>query len=367
MLAWPLLVATTAPAPDGFVAGVGGQPRALETALADARAVGFNAVRIFLRWDKIETTDGTPDWTCRYLTDADIGPDTDGDGTPDPWPGIPCEAGPCGCGYSADERVQLVARGAAPPAVMLTLVGTPAWARGQPAAGCPAEAPPRALPLRRGKETTFARFAAAVATRYGDVAYAFELWNEPDLAACVSWAGTRQQYKTQILPAAAAVKATGMRPALVVAPTLENPSGDALDAWMDWSRPVDVVSFNLYTVDLPRALAKIEEMNAWCRANPRCPGFYITEFGARRRGVSTCPGPRADAPGAADVAIMRRCRNRRRCAGFFHFPLSDQERRPECTRGLLDVHGCRKRRLCTIATRFFKVGTLPFPCVGCGP
>jgi hypothetical protein len=368
-VALPLLLAGGTPAPsppDGFASGVNGVARASDGALQDARAAGFDAIRVFLRWDQIETVEGAPDWTCKYTTDADVGRDLDGDGVPDPWPGTPCDGTPCGCGYSADERVAAAAGGDVPPAVLLTLVGTPAWARGQPAASCPDYAPARARPLRRGKEAAFRDFAAAVASRYGSAAYAFELWNEPDLAGCVGWAGTPEQYKNQILKAARAIKATGVTPGLVVAPTLENPSGSAMDTWMDWSEPVDVVSFNLYTTSLGSALAKIEEMNGWCGANRRCPGFYVTEFGARKRGASDCPGPRHGAPGAADVALMRRCRNRRSCAGFFLYALSDQKERPECDRGLLDTQGCRKRRLCTIARRFFGV-TPPYACVGCGP
>jgi hypothetical protein len=140
-----------------------------------------------------------------------------------------------------------------------------------------------------------------------------------------------------------------------------------MDAWMDWSAPVDLLSFNLYRIDLGSALAKIEEMNAWCRDRPRCPGFYVTEFGARKANVRSCPGPRSDAPGAADVAIMRRCRNRRSCAGFFLYSLSDQRDRPECDRGLFARSGCRKRRLCTIGRRYFGKTSLPYDCAGCAP
>ena len=336
----------------------------MDTSLADARAAGFNAVRIFLRWDKIEATEGAPDWTCRYVADADVGGDADRDGTRDLWPGIPCDAGPCGCGISADERVAMAARQGVP--ILLTLVATPAWARGQASAGCPADTPGRALPLRRGKEAAYRAFVAAAAQRYGDVAYAFELWNEPDLAACRSWAGTREQYKEQILSAAGAVKAAGAMPGLVVAPTLEHPSGAAMDAWVDWSQPVDRLSFNLYATTLGAALAKLDEMSAWCAARRRCPGFYITEFGAHRAGIRSCPGPRTGGPGPADVAIMQRCRKRRSCAGFFLYALSDQKERPECDRGLVDARGCRKRRFCTIARRFFGVTSLPFTCEGCG-
>jgi hypothetical protein len=250
--------------------------------------------------------------------------------------------------------------------IVLTLVGTPAWARGEAAAGCPADLPARALPLRAGKELAFREFAVAVARRYGTLAYALELWNEPDLEACVSWAGSRQQYRDQILAAAAAVKSTGVVPGLVVAPTLENPSGAAMDAWVDWTQPIDVLSFNLYTTDVAAALAKIDEMNGWCAATRRCPGFYVTEFGARRTGPSNCPGPRTGGPGATDVAIMKRCRRRSWCMGFFLYALSDQNERQDCDRGLLDTRGCRKRRLCAIARRFFARTALPFACAGCG-
>src|SRR5262245_38990365 len=166
LAAWPLLVAGTAPMPvGGFVAGLNGLSRGLDGALEDARAAGFGAARIFLHWDKIETVEGVPDWTCRYLTASDLGPDADGDGAPDPWPGIPCDGTPCGCGYSADQRVSAASAGGVP--VVLVLVGTPAWARGARAGECPADTPPRAFPLRHGKEDAFAVFAATAAHRYG--------------------------------------------------------------------------------------------------------------------------------------------------------------------------------------------------------
>jgi hypothetical protein len=351
--------------PGGFAAGVNALAGAPDAALADARAAGFDAVRIFLRWDKIETTEGAPDWTCRYVAAANVAGDVDRDGARDLWPGIPCDDAPCGCGLSADERVDLAARHGMP--ILLTLVGTPPWARGAAAAHCPADTPGRALPLRRDKESAYQAFVAAAARRYGEVAWAFELWNEPDLAACRYWGGTREEYKRQILSAAAAVKASGASPGLVVAPTLEHPSPAAMDAWMDWSQPIDRLSFNLYKTTVSAALATLDEMSAWCRRRRRCPGFYVTEFGAQLRGISSCPGPRTGGPGPANVAIMKRCRTRRACAGFFLYALSDHTLRPECDRGLVDRRGCRKRRLCTIARRFFGVRDLPYECVGCGP
>jgi hypothetical protein len=363
---WPLLLAASAPLPPtGFANGLNGLPRGLTSTLDDAHAAGFDSVRVFLRWDKIETVEGQPDWTCRYLGGVDVGPDSDGDGRPDSWPGIPCDGTPCGCGYSADERVAMAA-GAQGWPVMLTIVGTPAWARGAPTPSCQGHALPRALPLRHGKESAFRDFVAAAARRYGDVAYAFALWNEPDLPGCVSWAGTAQQWKQQILSAAQAVKQTGVEPGLVVAPTLEDPSGAAMDTWMDWSQPVDLLSFNLYVSSLSLGLAKIDEMHAWCRGNRRCPGFYITEFGAQRSPKRHCPGPSVADPGAADVALMKRCRARRSCAGFFLYRLTDQSGPTSCGRGLFNARGCRKARLCTIARDFFGLTTLPFACGGCG-
>src|SRR5438552_12814934 len=88
---WPLLVAAGPPAPmppGGFAGGITGLPRALDVALGDVRGAGFDALRIFLRWDKIETVEGAPDWTCKYVTHADL------DGASDPWPGIPCDGTP---------------------------------------------------------------------------------------------------------------------------------------------------------------------------------------------------------------------------------------------------------------------------------
>src|SRR5207244_11907973 len=49
-------------------------------------------------------------------------------------------------------------------------------------------------------------------------------------------------------------------------------------------------------------------------------------------GVSDCPGPRTGRPGAGDVAIMKRCRKRRGCIGFFLYALSDQNPHEECDR-----------------------------------
>jgi len=363
--AWPLLVAAAPAPPGGFARGFSASAGALQAGLDDARAVGFDTVRVFLRWDKIETREGEPDWTCRFVAEEDLRPEAVEGGVRTPWPDVPCDGTPCGCGYSADERVALAARDGAGPAVMLTLFGTPAWARGAPAPGCPAGAPPYALPLRRGKEAAFRNFVAAAAARYGAMAYAFELWDEPDLAECGAWAGTREEYREEILPAARAVKESGAQPGIVVAPTLEHPSGDAMNAWVDWSEPIDVLSFNVYTLDLGGALARLDEMGGWCRTTRRCPGFYVTEFGARRAAPRHCPGPESPAPGATDVAIMRRCRRSPRCAGFFLYSLSDRSQRPECDRGLFAARGCRKRRLCTIARRFFAT-VPPFACRGCG-
>lgn len=365
---WLLLTAAGAPAPTpphGVANGVTGTPRSLDTAVADLQAAGFDSVRLFVRWDLIETVEAAPDWTCRYLTSTDVGPDRDRDGRPDPWPGTPCDAGPCGCGYSIDERIAAVAHTTPPLSIVLTIVGTPAWARGQPADFCPRDAPARAFPLRRGKEDAYRDFVSAVARRYGAVAYAFELWNEPDLDGCHAWAGTRQQYQRQILSAATAVKATGVLPGLVVAPTLEAPSAAAMDAWIDWSQPIDRVSFNLYSPNAAAAIDTLATMHRWCRARAGCTGFYVTEFGAQAASPR-CPGPYTPAPGAADVAIMRWCRRHRRCSGLFLYSLSDQNDVPECRRGLLSETGCRKGRLCTIAKRFFGV-TPPFDCRGCGP
>jgi hypothetical protein len=330
----------------------------MDASLDDARAAGFDTVRIFLRWDKIETIEGAPDWSCRYVADAD----TEDDG--DLRPGLPCDGTPCGCGYSADERVASASRRDVP--ILLTIVATPEWARGQAADGCPTDTPPRALPLRRDKETAYRDFVGKVAARYGDVAYAFELWNEPDLAACRHWAGTREQYKAQILTAARAVKESGAVPGLVVAPTLEEPSPEAMDAWVDWSQPIDRLSFNLYEVKLSYALETLDRMAFWCNARRTCLGFYVTEFGAQYRGAGNCPGPRTGGPGATNVQIMKRCRKRPACRGFFLYSLMEDQR-PQCDRGLFTTEGCRKRRLCTIAKRFFRESTLPYDCVGCGP
>jgi hypothetical protein len=358
LAAWPLLLAAAPTPPNDFAAGVNGPARAMGPSFDDARAAGFNAVRIFLRWDEIETTEGAPDWSCKYVADAD----TEADG--DLRPGLPCDGTPCGCGYSADERVAAAARRGVP--ILLTIVSTPEWARGQAAAWCPMDTPPRALPLRRDKESAYRDFVGKVAARYGEAAFAFELWNEPDLDPCRSWAGTREQYKAQILSAATVVKQSRAVPGLVVAPTLENPSPSAMESWIDWSQPIDRLSFNLYEVKLSYALQTLDQMAFWCNSRRRCPGFYVTEFGAQRTGGESCPGPRSGGPGPTNVQIMKRCRKRPACRGFFLYSLMEDQR-PQCDRGLFTTDGCRKRRLCTIAKRFFRVSKLPYDCVGCGP
>ena len=57
----------------GFAGGITGLPRALDVALDDVRGAGFDALRIFLRWDKIETVEGAPDW-CTTGQPAGNGP-----------------------------------------------------------------------------------------------------------------------------------------------------------------------------------------------------------------------------------------------------------------------------------------------------
>jgi hypothetical protein len=351
--------------PDDFPAGVTGTGRGIDHALADAAAAGFNAVRLFVRWDEIEPVEATPRWDCRYTTKNDLGPDVDGDGQRDLWPDVPCDGTPCGCGFSLDERVAAITAAGLP--LLLTIHGTPAWARGPAAPWCPAGVPGRAFPVRADRSGAYARFVAAVAARYGEVAFAFELWNEPDLDRCGAWAGTREQYRRQILGAAAAVKASGATPGLVVAPTLVYPSPEAFDAWIDWRAPIDRLSLNLYTRTLGDALRSLDTLHTWCARSARCPGFWITEFAAQRNGVRACPGPRVANPGAADLAIMRRCRRHASCRGFFLYSLTDRNNLPLCDEGLLDASGCRKRRLCQIGRRYFGREALPYACVGCGP
>lgn len=349
--------------PNQFPAGVAGNGRGIDHALSDAQAAGFNAIRLFVRWDRIETTPGEPAWDCRYTTKNDFVATGDGR-LPRLWPDVPCEPGPCGCGFSLDERVAAVAGAGLP--LVLTVHGTPEWARGAASAQCPADTPGHALPLRADRAKAFAEFVGALAARYGGVAFAFELWNEPDLERCREWAGTPEQYKRQILSAAWAVKASGAAPGLVIAPTLVHPSGQAMDAWMDWSAPIDRLSFNLYETSLPRSLATLDRMDGWCRGHRRCPGFWIAEFSSQRSGARACPGPRTNAPGSGNLAVMRRCQRRSSCRGFFLYSLTDRNDLPQCDEGLLDARGCRKRRLCQIARRYFGRTQLPFVCAGCG-
>lgn len=381
---WLVLTAERCPAPrpnGDYPDGVNGIPRGLSNALTDMKAVGFDGVRTFIHWHGIQPTNDPLDtpakvqaaFTCRYVVDSDK------DDNGNFWEACNPAQGDChaadACGKSADERLGEAVDPLKMPTVV-TVVGTPAWAGGPKDGGkCPGSVPFWALPIKSAADScpsaanahrtcvdAWNEFVYVMADRYAPGAYAFELWNEPD--KCESWAGSAQQYKARVLPAAQQIKNTGAIPGIVVAPGVSNSArvGD----YTSFAYPLDYVSFHAYGA-LSSVQAQIDAVNSWCDANVNCTGFYITEFGyasnAQSGGGCIASTAVAD-PGPKAVSVMNYCFDRGWCWGTFHYTLSDRTKKPHCDMGLLDENGCRKGRLCQIASDWF--GTNPFTCAGCG-
>lgn len=105
--------------------------------LNDLRSAGFGWVRLSLAWNQVEPSEGNFDWR------------------------------------NADKALEALTLANLVP--VLVLDGTPQWAR----APTDATAGPYAPPANPG---TFARFAQAVATRYGDRVQFYQIWDEPNIA-----------------------------------------------------------------------------------------------------------------------------------------------------------------------------------------
>ena len=130
-------------------------PGTIESRIETLRALGIHVVRLTVRWDQVETEQGTFDWTS---TDAVLGP--------------------------------LEQAGIEP---VVTLYGTPGWANGV--------RPPNVAPTRGAD---FAEFAAAIAERYPSV-HKWTIWNEPNQRRWLSSASP-VEYVTRLLnPAYAAI------------------------------------------------------------------------------------------------------------------------------------------------------------------
>jgi hypothetical protein len=188
-------------------------------------------------------------------------------------------------------------RAAATP-ILLTIVATPAWARGQAAEGCPADHAPRALPLRRDKESAYRDFVGKVAARYGDVGLRVRAVERARSRRCrslgrharaVQGAGPERRTGGQ-----AERRRAGSR-RRADARGAERRRDGRVDRLVAADRSL---SFNLYKVKPAHALATIDAMASWCAARRAAPGFFVTEFGAHPFGASNCPGPRSGGPGA---------------------------------------------------------------------
>ena len=123
-------------------------PGTIESRIETLRTLGIRVVRVTVRWDQVETEQGTFDWTT---PDAVLGP--------------------------------LEQAGIEP---VVTLYGTPGWANGVRA--------PNVAPTRG---SDFADFAAAIADRYPTV-HKWTIWNEPNQRRWLSTASP-VQYVTRLL------------------------------------------------------------------------------------------------------------------------------------------------------------------------
>ena len=114
-------------------------PQAQADALARLADMGVGWVRVFLDWDTLEPAPGDFDWTA------------------------------------ADRVIAAITDARLVPVVVLDK--SPAWARDERDRDTPdgRHAPPADV-------TDYARFAAAVATRYGAAVRYYQLWNEPNVA-----------------------------------------------------------------------------------------------------------------------------------------------------------------------------------------
>ena len=150
-------------------------PGVVEDRVATVQGLGFGIVRVTIRWDVVEQTSGTLDWTS---SDAVLGP--------------------------------LAAAGVD---AVVTLYGTPPWANGGRG--------PNVAPVQGAD---FAQFARRAAEQYPSVRR-WTIWNEPNQRRWLSTASP-VQYVTKLLnPAYAAIH--GVSPSSRVAGGVTAPRGGA--------------------------------------------------------------------------------------------------------------------------------------------
>jgi hypothetical protein len=437
LMIWLVTAATRcpAPAPSGNLpGGTTGQDRGLPNAFLQTQQAGFNTVRLFLQWNLIEQTaycDATRSCNVDSLSSAselDLDPTHSGyaaaaagmftcryvDEDDQTWPPVsPCDPyAPChctnpatqgsavcgahtlpACGLSADERIQRI--NASTPsylATILTIDSTPDWAGDTWASRCDGDShakdsrPLKALcPLGQPCSKSWNDFVYAVADRYAAGAFAFELWNEPNL--CKYWSGSADDYKGEILPGAQMVKATGALPGCVYATAYYNPSNCSassceLSAWLDAAQPYDFVSVHWYGNPDDIVNTHLPGLNSWCNgssegskcsrfgfdypASTACAnngGYVVTEFGFPHTDNGNCSSDAQSDPGAADVRVMNACDNHIWCWGEAQYNLTDRRPPGSCEMGLFDTSGTPKKRMCEIGQDYFGV-TPPYTCNG---
>jgi len=236
--------------------------------VADA---GFKGIRLLVKWSDIESVEGTMDWS---RSDAEV--------------------------ERATERNL---------AVLGVLTWAPTWA-------VPTEYALVSHPAPKSAER-FAEFASAAAARYRDKITAWEVWNEPNVAASYGPSVNPEQYCAVLTSSSRAIRAAA--PGALV---LTGPTSPAIDSTNDLSPATfvdalyrcagsatfDAVSMHPYSS--PHLLS--EPTAAWSSANEIAAvravmerhgdtgkRIWFTEFGAPTVGS----GPGVDEQRQADILV----------------------------------------------------------------
>lgn len=203
--------------------------------------------------------------------------------------------------------------------------------------------------------------------RVGEVAAAFELWNEPNLSDF--WTGSADTFKARILaPGINAIQAARQQhhysPAYIIAPSVysNTDKGKPVDigTWVSgYVADLDFVSLHTYGSESAQ-LGELDAANSWCNQNINCLGFWMTEGGFETYGCgqANC----SSAPGAALLHTQNRCINRIWCYMNFIFNLYDVEN----DSGLVNNQDLVRNRLCYLEENYGSPLAVVPPCP-CGP
>jgi hypothetical protein len=270
-------------------------PGTLDSRLALLDRLGVQIVRVTLRWDQIEATRGSDDWSA-------YDPLLDG----------------------------LRAHGIP---VILTLWGTPKWANGGVG---PNHAPTSG--------TTFAAFARAAAAHYPWV-HRWEIWNEPNLRIFLLPSSARA-YVTRLLnPAYAALHAAGPN---VVAGGVTSPRGtpSGIDpiAFMRGMRAahakLDVYAHHPYPLSrLEAPLATLPKVLAEVKRDFGSKHVWLTEYGYQTNPPDSLLGVSYAKQALYVGAAARRVVLAPRVDVLIHFLVQDEPQEGRWQSGLLTVSG----------------------------